>query len=213
MTVSAADISLAFKGGLNIAKWRGGEKGNSVNFTGGIPEDKKSKTGMCAGMGLGINFSDFIALQPELLFSMKGYKQIFKLSNGENNELVLKVNYFEAPILLKISIPAGIVKPNFYMGPALAFRIRITGHCIIDGEKEEFNKDQNFALNNHVRIFDFGLAMGGGIDIKTGPGSIILDFRYTLGLREVWFGSYVNTNLPKDKNGTLSFILGYAINF
>ncbi len=60
-------------------------------------------------------------------------------------------------------------------------------------------------------VFDFGLALGGGIDINAGPGKIVLDIRFTAGFLKVRFGSNVTDYYPEEKNRALSFIAGYAI--
>ncbi len=211
-TVSAADVSLVLKGGLNLAKWRGGGTQNYDNVISGIPEERKFKPGLCAGLGLGIKFNKFLALQPEFLYTRKGFKRDYKVVD-QVNTVYLKLNYLELPVLLRLLIPAGTVTPNVYAGPAIATRVKIEGYTVIDGEKTDFTKQQDFAYNNNVRIFDIGLVMGGGIDIKIGPGSILIDFRYIMGLRKVWFGSNVNQNIPTEKNSVISFLLGYAIHF
>jgi hypothetical protein len=219
-TVLGADISIAFKGGLNLATWRGGDRQNVITVVNGIPEEKKSKPGLYFGLGLGIQFNDFFTLQPEFVSSMKGFKQVYKVQVIEGNQVVekdntvyLKVNYLEFPVLIKISLPVGAVNPVFYSGPAFAFRLKIKGYSELDGKKEDFTEQQNFAYNNNVRVFDFGLALGGGIDITAGPGYFILDIRYTVGFLNVWFGSNATDNYPDEKNSTLSFIAGYAIRF
>lgn len=218
LTVSAVNISLGVKGGLNIASWRGGNLQNNVTVVSGIPEDKKFKAGWCAGLRVGIKFIDYFALQPEIGYSMKGFKQVYKIQVMEGNKMVekkktmyLNVNYFEIPILLKALFPTGKMAPNIYTGLALAIRMKIKGYTVLDGNKTAFTGDENFAYNNHINIFDFGIAMGGGVTIKAGPGDFILDVRYTLGIRKLWFGA--NTNYPKEKNNVFSFITGYAFNF
>ncbi len=207
--VSAAKVSLEMKCGLNLAKWRGEPSLYNENVVSGTPEDKAFKPGVIGGFGLRIAFIDYLALQPELFYSMKGFKRIYDVG-GEELALFLRVNYIELPILLKVTIPAGPVMPNFYAGPALATRVKLEGHTIMDGKKEEFFEYQRVTYNNRVRIFDLSIAMGGGIDIKVGSGSMFFDMRYTMGLRNLWIGSRTNPNIAKEKNSTLSFILGYA---
>ena len=121
-TVSAADLSLVLKGGLNLAKWRGGGTQNYDNVIPGVPEERKFKPGLCAGVGLGIQFNKYLALQPEVLYSRKGFRRDYKYLD-EVNTVYLKCNYLELPVLLRLLIPAGSVTPNVYAGPALATRV------------------------------------------------------------------------------------------
>ncbi len=212
IAVSAAEVSLVLKGGLNLTKWRGAESTSYKNVLPGTSEDKTFKPGLVAGLGLRIAFIDYLALQPEFIYSMKGFRRTSDLS-GEETVLFLKVNYTEMPILLKITIPAGPVTPNFYAGPALGIRVKFEGYTKTGNEKVQFDKYQKEAYNNHMRLLDLSIAMGAGIDFKVGSGSIILDLRYTMGLRSIWLGTKNNAYIPTEKNSTFSFILGYAIHF
>ena len=134
--------------------------------------------------------------------------------------LVVKMNYIEIPILLKLKIPAGPVLPNFYVGPALGLRAGVGGFLQIDDDKEEFTDEMKENLKEQTNVIDFGLAMGGGLDIVAGPGRVLIDIRYTLGFiqgakltKEMEDAGLEKDDLPPDKNGALSFLVGYAIDF
>jgi hypothetical protein len=52
--------------------------------------------------------------------------------------------------------------------------------------------------------FDFGLQFGGGLSVGVGPGALIGDVRYGLGLTDLY-------DEDKSKNRAFAFTLGYAI--
>lgn len=142
------------KGGLNIFKFYGDDVGD-VDYL----------TSYALGFSYSYNFSELFALQPELFYSKKGWK---------NDVIKLQEGYVEIPVLFKVSFPitGQAWKPNLYAGPYLAFLI---------GAKlgEEDVKDQ---LNST----DAGLVVGAGVDVAAiAEQSLSLDFRYSIGFTKV----------------------------
>ena len=57
-----------------------------------------------------------------------------------------------------------------------------------------------------VRGVDLGLALGGGVGFGAGPGEVVVDTRYTLGLTSV-----DESEWDMDvKNGAISLMVGYS---
>lgn len=190
-------IGLDFKGGLNLGKWRGDGMDEMEEMADAFNIDYKNSMlpGVNAGAGVGIKIGMFV-LQPEILFSAKG-------TNVKMDDEVTKakVGYLEIPLLFKVVIPAGVVLPNVYVGPALD--VLLYSKIVYDDGDDEDMKDD-------TKSVDFGLAMGGGLDIKAGPGRVIIDLRYTLG--------FIDINDPSEEgyemmNGALTFLAGYGIDF
>ena len=84
------DVALGFIGGLNLANMGG----DDVSGT-------DSKTGFAGGGVLNYNFSNVFALQTEVLYTQKGFKE-------EENGFTLKfkLNYIEVPVLAKFMFGA-----------------------------------------------------------------------------------------------------------
>jgi len=141
--------------------------------------------GLFANYRLHPNFS----IQPEAMFTMK-YSQVDKGVLGEGTKTDYDLGYLEFPVLLKVHIPnTSNVTPNIYAGPALSFKL--------------FGEADGNDLKSRHNSVDFGLAFGGGLDIFR---TLHLDFRYTLGLVDVF-------DVPADpeaRNGTFSIALGYG---
>ena len=189
-SVSAQGVTGGLKAGMNIA-----------NIHGDNVEDVwDSKIGICAGGFITCSLSNLFAIQPELLFTMKGSKAEEEVL-GETMKVTMKLNYLEIPVLAKLSIPTpGTVKPSLFVGPSLA--IKLSGRAKVEyaGESEEADIED-------LKSTDFGLVFGGGVDFALGQGKLTVDARYTLGLtttREPEDGEEVDV-----KNGVISIMVGY----
>ncbi|UKB79582.1 porin family protein [Chryseobacterium sp. MEBOG07] len=145
---------------------------------------EKSKVSFQAGLGVNIqtgvkNFS----IQPEVNFISKGTK--FKNSFGNET---YNFNYIEVPVLAKYSF--GPVYVN--AGPSIGFLM---------GKSDKIK-----AAYGKTKTIDFGVQMGAGIAIPAGPGKMIIDGRYNLGLSNISDEKGVDV-----KNRGFTVSLGYAI--
>ncbi len=196
-SVSAQGLTGGFKGGMNIANLHGKDVKELEEEMG---VDLVSKMGFCAGGFITYNINDMFAIQPELLFTMKGVKAEEEVL-GETVKVTMKVNYLEIPVLAKLSIPTpGNVRPSLFVGPSLAIKLSSKLKIEYAGESEEEDIEE-------LKSTDFGLVFGGGIDFGLGRGKLTVDARYTLGLTKV--------HEPEEgeeidiKNGAISIMVGY----
>lgn len=159
--------------------------------------DQKFRTGFSYGIFMTYGFGRAFAVQPELLFVMKGSKYI----NGRGSDAyreTMSLEYVELPILAKLYLPISrAFKAHVFAGPVPAMNIRARVNAKFAGESQEETLD-------NVMGVDVGLAAGAGIEVPWGKGRITFDARYTAGL----------TTLSKEadddiRNGALSFLLGY----
>ncbi len=195
-SVSAQGLTAGLKGGMNIANLHG--KGVKV-IEEGIGTDLVSKMGFCAGGFITYNINDMFAIQPELLFSMKGAKAEREIE-GETAKLAFNLNYLEIPVLAKLSIPTpGNVKPSLFVGPSLAIKLSGKLKTEIAGESEEEDLED-------LKSTDFGLVFGAGIDFALGQGKLTVDARYTLGLTK----ADESEEELDIKNGAISIMVGYS---
>lgn len=194
---SAQKISGGFKAGINLASWHGDDV---EEMTGG---DLKRKLGFCGGGFIAFSFGKVVVLQPEVLYSQKGARQREEFLD-EVVKVWYKVNYLEMPICVKLMIPVrGKVKPNLFLGPYVGVMITDPrGKIEINGLTMEEDLEG-------VKDIDFGMVLGGGVDIGLGKGDIVFGVRYTMGLstiiEEELFDEHVDL-----KNNAFSFLLGYS---
>jgi hypothetical protein len=161
---------------------------NSATFGGDDVDDFDvdigSRTGIVAGVHLRVPLGGGISLQPELLYSQRGasFNEEFF---GETVTATIKMDYIEVPVLVRFDIPLAqaAVRPAVFIGPSFAFEMSCKFAFSGFGESgsEDCDEDEDFERNK----LDIGLAFGGGLDFPMSFGAIVVDGRYTLGLRTI----------------------------
>jgi len=198
---SAQGIKLGVKGGVNFADVGGDDVSNT-----------KNKTGFIAGGFAEFMIGSMFAVQPEVLYSQKGFKIDDPDVDGK-----LKLDYIEVPVLLKINVPieGSKVHPSFYAGPAVSFK----SSCKLQGEESGVSFDIDcdspliFDLIGEelpIKSTDFGVVFGGGISFDVGGAEVGVDVRYNLGLTK-----FVDTDPQLDaKNRVISIMgtVGFSLN-
>ena len=173
---------------------------NLTNLYGSDVEESGFKSGVCLGAFMTFNISSVFAIQPELLYTQKGDKYEDEDEFFGTLKAWTMLDYLEIPILAKFSIPTkGKVTPNLFFGPAVAFKTRSKGRLEIEGLSVEVDIED-------VSGVDLGLALGAGVGIVAGPGEVVVDARYTLGLTSVDASEW-----DMDvKNAAISILVGYS---
>lgn len=200
-------LSAGAKVGVNLANIYG----DDVDiYTDGL--DTKMKIGVAFGAFIEYSINNYLAVQPELLYTMKGAKTektdlvIPGIGPVANFQRTMSANYFEIPILAKLSIPTkGNVKPNLLLGPGVA--IKLSAKDKAEGEIAGVSSSVETDISDDVKSIDFGLVFGAGVDFaKVGPGKITVDARYILGLTKP-----DDTGEDKNiKNSVISIMFGYC---
>lgn len=194
-SVSAQGLTAGLKAGMNIANVHG----DDVKLAEALGVEFSSNIGLCVGGFVTYSLSDMFAIQPELLFTMKGAKM-----EVAGYKETVKVNYLEIPVLAKLSIPTpGNVKPSLFVGPSLAIKLSAKAEWEEDGESGEED------ISEEVKSTDFGLVFGAGIDFGLGQGKLTVDARYTLGLTKVQKPEEEEEEVDM-KNGAISIMVGYS---
>lgn len=143
-------------------------------------EGQKWLTKFTGGGFLSLDMGAF-RLQPELTYVTKGGKWEEAGASGD-----LSFDYVEVPVLFVLPMGRGAgIQPNVYAGPALAYQVGCEG-CDDDQTK-----------------LDLGAMVGGGLAIPMGPGSFLLEGRFTFGLRNL-----AEVGTMKHRTGAL--LLGYS---
>jgi tetratricopeptide (TPR) repeat protein len=137
--------------------------------------DSSFRAGFVGGGFLSLSLTDWLELQFELLFEQK------RSLAGDTQRLVA-LQYVEIPLLFKPTYRGFYAVLGPYLGVAVSW-------------------DTTF--DSTFKAVDVGLAAGIGYGIEAGPGRVILEARFELGLTTI----IANEDA---KNRTLSFTLGYA---
>lgn len=170
--------------------------------------NNKSNVGIIGGVELGIGISDLFSIQTGVNYTQKGTKY-----EEGNESLSAGLNYIELPLLARVSFGSDKVKAYVNAGPSLGFALGGKFKGESDGlsfeEDITFGDGEDDAFSNSV---DFGLQFGAGIGYAVGPGSIVLDLRYGLGLSNLFeTPDNVDRSLLKSTNNVFAVSLGYAI--
>jgi outer membrane protein with beta-barrel domain len=176
-TASADAAELGLKAGMNMATF-----GNNFAAMG----EAKRQFGFIGGGSVAFRLTPSIALQTELLFSMKGARDVGAIDPGAQNPTVprdyeWRLQYVEIPTLFRVS-PAlgGLVQPDLIGGAAVVIKTGATFEDKAIGSKGSLEE---------LRAFDVGLVLGVGAHLGHGPVRYLIEGRYTRGL----LGIYPNT--------------------
>ncbi len=187
----AVDLSLSLKAGLNSAMLHGEN----------APENAARKFSGVIGAGLGIQIAKIFSLQPELYFTNKGCNY---------DDYTFYLPYLEVAIpQIKLLIPAENVYPAFYIAPTFSLllnaRLKFTS-----GDTEH-----DFDVKDDFKTIDFGGAAGAEFAFDLGPGRLLIDARYTLGIPTILEPDEINGEKVDQtaKNGVISGMIGYTIEF
>ena len=187
-TKSGTDVTFGLKAGVNISNVYDKE-GNNFVATGAF--------GFAAGGFVTIPLGEYFAIQPEVLFSQKGFKGSGTILGSPYN-YERTTNFLDIPILVAFR-PIKFVSVVF--GPEYSFLL---------SEKNNFSsaisnasQEQQFT-NDNIRKNIFGLT--GGVDLNVTDIAVI-------GLRAGWDLQQNNgdgtSTTPRYRNVWYQFTLGY----
>lgn len=193
--VSPAAASLHLKAGFSAATLHG-ELPTDPFVTRGM------RKGFSGGVGVTIPVRHGLAIQPEVLYVMKGTTMgEFTLTDAAGNatgvgSAVQANDYLEVPVLVRMDLPLrGSSPPWLLIGPALGYRL--TNDFVVTGAQP-----MRESLDV-IRSTDIGIALGLGASL----GRMTVESRYTLGLTPAARTSYSDNA----RNGALLVMFGYAV--
>lgn len=186
----ASGASFGIKGGVNFSNL----------YTEDV-DDNNVLTSFNVGVFVSMPLTNFLSIQPEFLYSRKGaelvYDNAFASGTGK-----FKLNYIEAPILLKVNLTKNL---NVHAGPYFAYLI--DAQVTNESSSGNFDFEENID-NDDFNKFDYGLSAGAGFDFE----SIGFGVRYNYGLSTVGKErSFLGTTytFPDGKNSNLSIYAAY----
>ncbi len=171
-SVSAQDdkreaLGFGLRAGVNFA---------NVYDTEGEDFTADGKVGFAGGAFLSIPIGKFLGVQPEVLFSQKGFKSSGTLL-GQPYSLTRTSNWIDVPILLQIK-PAQII--TIVAGPQFAFHMSnkdtYTWGSNSTSQQEEFDNDNirknvlGLSAGIDINVQNFVLSGRGGWDLQNNRG-------------------------------------------
>lgn len=191
--VNNGEAQFGVKGGVNFSNM----------YTQDV-DDNNVLTSFNAGIYASFPITDFIAIQPEVLYSRKGselsYDNVFATGKAQ-----FKLNYIEVPVLVKANLTKNL---NIHAGPYIAYLVDAQVKNESDGGSFNFEDNLN---NDDFNKFDAGISAGIGLDFET----IGIGARYNYGLttvgKERTTGGTTYT-VPDGKNSNISVYMTYKLN-
>jgi len=181
-------ISFGIQGGLNVSSVTNA-KPNSYgdnNFS------QNSKPGFNLGVFAEIPIIAMIHFQPEINYSMKGFR-----ANTDQGMLTRSYNFIDVPLLVKF-YPI----PHFYvfLGPQLSVKLSTTDSWTIN--TPDFTKYER--RNNDINQLYAGLALGIGVDVTS---HLIFNAGYSADFTNTY--KYSGDDTPPFRNQVINIRAGY----
>lgn len=158
-----ARFKVGFRLGVNSSTFGG------VDISEAGPGVKLSRvTGFHGGVFFTMGGPQF-SVQPEILFTQYGVR----VAAGSDYEQY-KYNLVEVPVLFKASFGQPSLRFFVNAGPVLTYTMGGTYSVSIGGQSDS----QKIPMTNDGRLA-FGASGGAGLALKAGPGSVLVEARYS----------------------------------
>jgi Outer membrane protein beta-barrel domain len=185
---------------------------NYSNLAGDLTDEDrfKSKFGPHGGLMMNVDLTGdgFFSIQPELLYSQKGYKNgDFEYNFGSfkyKREGSVNYNYLDLPVLARINAD-GIF---FEAGPQFGYLLNVKDKTEVDTNIPGLASYDATASQNldNVKRFEVGYAAGVGFQAASGP---MIGLRYNGSLTDFADDGYRSNELRNARNSVFQLYLGY----
>lgn len=200
-SLMAQNVSIGLRTGATYFKVR-----NSL-----IEDEAEYSLGLNVAIPVEIKFNEYLALQPELHFTQKGV--LFEDQvEGEKRTLDFKTNFIEIPVLFKMSYGPGKLRANAFLGTSANYAINRYVVQKIGDDRDRENIDFVNEGNVQDARWEFSALGGVGLSMKAGPGNIVLDARYSIGVTDdSEFEGERPKNWKTSTNRGCTLSLGYTV--
>ena len=156
-------------------------------------------------------FSMICAAQLEINFSQKGWEEDF--DDGTDNRYCRQLNYIEVPLLAHLSWGKEQNGLQFFinLGPQFGFFLGDSETYEGTWKPEERPSSLRPVYGKEVyNKFDYGIAGGAGIELKTKAGNFFVEGRYYYGLADIFNNSKLD-DFGRSANQTITARIGYSV--
>src|SRR5690606_5276050 len=169
--VSAQDMNFGVKAGANLS-----------NLSGDV-EDTKSLFGAHIGAFVEFKFTDNMAFQPELLYSMQGAKEEVSetiMGFTANGESTYKLGYLNIPLMFKYyATEALYIEAGPQVGFLMSAKEEWSYSSNVPGDENGSGEED---IKEGMKSIDFGLNIGAGYYVTD---NLSLGLRYNFGLSNI----------------------------
>lgn len=219
---SQVEVMLGGRAGMNVASYRWG---NAIRNNKNI--DSKSVIAPHVSFVTVLELAPWFGVQGEIEYIQKGGKIVFSCENCQlanaqgqattfkmyTEELKFKTNYMEVPILARFRLGGDNVAFNGFVGPAFSIALNGTEQYTVDQTDAQDNdatatKTTKLNFDKEFNRFDIGGVAGAGMEFGAGPGAIIFDLRFELGISDATKQKSLDERI---KNRGFQIGLGYVV--
>jgi hypothetical protein len=140
-------------------------------------------TGFAGGGHLRMGLGQRLGLQLEVLSVTKGAN----FRGSALNDYDLRFEYVELPVTVHVPLTMGGVAPYVFGGAAVGLEVRCRVTPVAGGGAAGVERDCGDGGVGQLNRAspDFSLLGGAGLALAVGPGSVIVEGRYTAGMRNI----------------------------
>jgi hypothetical protein len=158
---------------------------SSVAFTPRVMQS--TRLGTTFGLTGRMTMGEYVGLQLELNYSQQGWKERYEDEDGQpldQYKYSRLLNYLQLPFYTHVQFGSKKVKGFVQAGPQIGYMIGESTDQNLNGANPgRVNAQHNLAVQ---KKFEWGIGGGGGIDIRTGIGSFVLEGRYLYELGDIY---------------------------
>jgi len=181
---AAGEAAVGLKGG-----------GAMTSIGGDFGELYDNKMGLVAGAYASYYFTEYVGIQAELLYVMKGATGTL-YDDYYYYDVTISLDYIEVPFLLKARFPlSDTFAPIVFGGPAIAVNVR--AEYSLNGYHDD--------IADRVSDLDLGLVVGAGCEILMQPLMLTGDLRYEIGILNI------NESVAFERNHGLTLMIGVGL--
>jgi hypothetical protein len=160
-----------------------------ADLTGEASDLVESRQGAITGVYLHLPVNPVVSVRPELLFSLKGGRTVALISGTSTlADIDIELAYLELPVLARLTLPGGRVRPAIFGGPSAGVQI---GCDVLF----TFSPDSTSRMTcgqddvSQVRQWDLGWIAGAAIEMHLPRTTLALQGRYSAGFRSILEGN------------------------
>lgn len=187
--VAGVTVDFGIKGGLNIT---------TITHSGTVEwwDNLGNTTGPIFGAFFSLGQGP-VTIQPEVFYSRRGSE----LEINASDHILYRSEFIEVPVLVKWTVTSGPISPIILAGPFGALGLSYKEIKTIGGETTTTDISEGHAKS------DYGLIFGGGLEYKLKSTTLILEGRYTMGMRNIEYQS--ETESFKNRGFSVLFGVGF----
>jgi hypothetical protein len=199
-----AQVRFGVRAGMNLANQRI-KIPPSENFT--VPEfslDTRNQMSFHAGGSVNWYVTDFLIVQPNLLFSMRGMRYT-NAGNGYTDEGKLTLYYAELPVYAMFKQDVGLAELFIGTGGYVGYGLSGGDKYTTSANTGSIAADQKIAFGRDFKKLDYGIGFQGGINFSF---NLQLNIFYQIGLQDIEKAYFGYQTYNRNFGVSLAYLIG-----